>query len=458
MQEILESWGCSEVAPMEMYADIFRLGEGLIQKNGEPPGYYKTNPIIIGNPGSFPVKNIMFEDEFEETLARFQDYDWAFLSGLTYWGRDNIAANQSKMYAMIFDLDGVTPATLNNYLGGAFSDVYPLPNYIVLSGHGVHLYFIFDNPISLYPNIKTQLKELKFALTDVIWNERTSTDKNVQHQGINQGYRIAGGKTKIEGVRTRAFMVSSHPIELEYLNEFVDEQHRVDITRTYKESSVTLEEARELYPDWFERRIVNKEPRGSWNANRALYDWWKTKIFNDAVLGRRYYCLMALAIFAIKCGISEEELRRDAYSFVGMLNSIAPDNPFLEADVESALDCFDERYKTFPRKDIERLTGVEMPARKRNGQDRQTHLQADWWVIDGEAIENPCKANRESALAKAREQGLITGRPKGSGTKRELVEGYFSGNPGASIRQAAACLGISPSTVQKWKPRQSLTS
>ena len=67
--------------------------------------------------------------------------------------------------AIIFDLDGVTPKSLNAFLNGAFeADAYPIPNYIALSGHGVHLYYLFEYAIPLYPNIKMQLKAFKYAI------------------------------------------------------------------------------------------------------------------------------------------------------------------------------------------------------------------------------------------------------------------------------------------------------
>lgn len=451
LQKVLEVWGCSEVAPMDLYTNIFRLGDGLIQKRGEPSGLYKTNPIIVGHNGSFPVKRIMFEDEFESLLTEFQGYEWAILNGVTYWGRNNLAANQSKMYAMIFDLDGVTEKTLGSFMDGVSADYYPQPNYITLSGHGVHLYYVFEQPISLYPNIKTQLKQLKYALTRVIWNERTSTDRNVQCQGINQGYRIVGGKTKVKNVAVRAFEVDSHPVTLDYLNEFVDDKNKIDVSRLYRESRMSLPEAQEKYPEWYERCIVNKEPPGTWKTSRKVYEWWKTKIFDSAVYGHRYYCLMALAIFAIKCDVREEELRKDALSFVKMLNALHPEDPFLESDAESALDCFDERYITFPRSSLEALTGIPMPENKRNHQDRMTHLHADYWEIDGETVENECRKNREAALEKAREEGRITGRPEGSGTKKDLVRDYYAEHPESSLRKAATDLGISKNTVRKWK-------
>ena len=51
-----------------------------------------------------------------------------------------------------------------------------------------------------------------------------------------------------------------------------------------RRSTVTLEEAKELYPEWYEKRIVQGEPKqqskmqgGRWGCRDALYGWWKRK-------------------------------------------------------------------------------------------------------------------------------------------------------------------------------------
>lgn len=450
--KLLEKCGFIEVQPIEMYRDIFKLGEHFIQENGEPSGLYKTNPIMVGHNGKFPITRIMFEDEFERLLEDAKEWKWAFMSGLTYWGKRNISEAQSKMFAMIFDLDGIGSAKLGTFIDGARHDMYPLPNYIVLSGNGVHLYYVFENPISLYPNTKLELKRLKFALTDVIWNERTSI-ANPQYQGINQSYRVPGTRTKKEGVTARAFRISEHPVTIDYLNSFVEPEFAVDTSRMFKESTYTLDEARALFPDWYRRRILNKEPPKTWKTGRHVYDWWKTKIFEQGAYGHRYFCIMALAIYAIKCGVDEEELRSDARAFANMLNAIYPEEAFTDSDVESALECYDARYITFPREDISKLTGIQIPENKRNHRDRYTHLQADTWTVGGETIRNPCKENREAALEKARREGRITGRPKGSGTEQQRVIDYYREHPDDSIRKAARELGINKNTVQKWRPR-----
>lgn len=147
---------------MDVYSDIFQLGYGFLQTEGEPSGEHKANPIILGSFGGHydsdgklvgdrRRRRILFEDTFEETLAEFRDANWAITNGLTYWGRANTADAQSKMCAMIFDLDGQDDGTLTAFLYNCRSDypVYPEPNYIILSGHNVHLYYVLEEPADL---------------------------------------------------------------------------------------------------------------------------------------------------------------------------------------------------------------------------------------------------------------------------------------------------------------------
>lgn len=258
LEDVLKKWGAKEVPAMEVYSNIFQLGEGYIQKYDKESENMKANPLGYyrnADKGKGHYR-IFFEDTFEDTLKELQEADFAIMNGISYFGRRNLQAHASKMYAMIFDLDGQTDTTLNNFLSGAFAkdwDIYPLPNYIVLSGHGIHLYYVFDTPIPLYPNIKIQLKNLKYALTEKMWNPYTSEIKKPQYQGINQGFRVIGGKTKIEGVRARAFEVNTHPFSLKQLCECVEEQYRIDESKLYKESKLSLAEAKKKYPEWYEK-------------------------------------------------------------------------------------------------------------------------------------------------------------------------------------------------------------
>lgn len=437
LESVLSSWGAKECSAMDVYGSVFHLGEGFIQRRDEPPGQHKANPIIIGHDGKRMHRNILFEDTFQQTLREFQDYDWAFVSGCTYWGRENSARRQSKLCAFIFDLDGQAEdgSTLNNFLSGALTvDAYPVPNFITLSGNNVHLYYVLEEPVSLYPETKVQMKRLKYVLTDKVWNMYTSGDEHPQHQGINQGFRVVGGRTKVEGRRVRAFRLNEHPHSPESLASYVSADFELDMGRLYPERRMSLEEARKRYPKWYRRVVVDGAEPGRWVVKRDLYEWWKLKIREGAAYGHRYFCLMMLAIYGAKCDVPEEDVRRDALALVPYLNGLAPEHPFTEADALSALECLDERYVRFPREDMERLSGISMPANKRNGRPQKVHLAG------ARAIQ---KINDEYNNSDWREGN-------GRKPKADEVREYAIEHPGLSNRKIAEALGVSRNTVNKW--------
>ncbi len=460
LDEVLADYGACEVSAMDVYSDIFDLGSGFIQRSGQASGDHKANPIILGEFGGKMRRRILLEDTFEDTLAEFQRADWAITNGLTYWGKSNTAERQSKLCAMIFDLDGVRfkeGKGLVGFLHGAIKGgVYPVPQYIVLSGHNVHLYYVLEEPLSLYPNTKLQLKELKYALTDLMWNSYTSSIEKPQHQGINQGFRIIGGKTKDGGV-VRAFRLSPHPTTIEELNEYVPEASRVDPSKVYRESRYTLEQARERFPEWYDSVVVRGEPR-VWYDKEDLYNWWLRKISTPYIkegnisgrhvgnagvtYGHRYFCIMALAVFAVKCGITDRKrVKADAMGVLDLFNHIGSE-PFLESDIDSALECLDLKYIKFPRRDLEKITAVEMPPNKRNHRPQALHLAG------ARAIQ---KVNDEFNGTNWREGN---GRPKGSPNKehpkRDRVRAYAAEHPSESHSAIAKALGVSRTTVIKW--------
>lgn len=452
LEDVLRKYGASEVSAMEMYGDIFRLGTGFIQRSSEIGSkVHKANPIILGSFDGVIRRRILFDDRYEEILREFQEADWAITNGLTYWGHANRADAQSKMCAMAFDLDGQDDTKLNTFLHGAFGGggwhQYPLPQYVVLSGSNVHLYYVFEEPLSLYPNTKTQLKRLKYALTDLMWNMYTSNIEKPQHQGINQGFRIVGGKTK-SGGRVRAFRVNAHPASAGELNGYVAMQARVEEDSRYRESKYTLEEARSLFPEWYESVIERGEPR-CWYANEGLYAWWLRKCREKGTdggidgryytnvgvtYGHRYFCVMALAIFAVKCGILDRErVKADAMSLMERFNEINPDAPFTEADIDSALECLDLRYVKFPRKDIEKITAVMIPPNKRNGRKQVDHLKLARFARDLNYSDQNGWQNKN-----------------GAPTKRDLIRAYAREHPDANHSDIAKALDVSRTTVVKW--------
>jgi hypothetical protein len=435
LEDILKEYGAKEVEAMEVYRDIYSLGDGLIQRSGEqntlkanPIGYYRNNGQKKGH------YRVLLDDTFEETLKELQEADFAIINGITYFGRKNVQEHASKMYAMIFDLDGVTDETLNAFLSGAYADdydIYPIPNYIALSGHGVHLYYIFEEPVPLYPNLKIQLKSLKYALTDKMWNRYTSKSEKKQYQGINQGFRPIGGKTKIDGVKVRAFQLNLHPFSLAELGKYIPEEYQVDESKLYRESKMTLAEAKKAYPQWYQDKIINKQERRYWIVKDDLYEWWLRQIRQKASLGHRYFDVMCLAIYAAKCNIPYEDLEIDALELIPFMNLIAPDQEFTEADVYSALECYDVKYCTFPIEDIEKLSGIQIKRNRRNGRKQALHLQIARNTRD--ILHPDGWQNKE-------------GRPK----KAEAVKEWRKENPNGKMIDCHRATGMSRDTIRKW--------
>lgn len=447
LEDILKKWKAYEVDPMILYSDMFHFGEGYIQMNGEEKGQFKANPI-----GYYRMKGknkghyrILFEDTFEEILEELQAADdFAIINGITYFGRKNVQSHASKMFAMIFDIDGVTDKSLNAFLSGAIvAEAYPVPNYVILSGNGIHLYYIFEKPIALYPYTKLQLKEMKYALTELMWNKYTSTLDKKQFQGINQGFRVVGGRVKPKAVEqiTRAFHLDVPHISIAKLNSYVPHDSQVDETKIWKESKFSLEDAKKKFPEWYQKVIIEgNRDRTYWNISEkvhgdnpfALYDWWKDKIKKGASYHHRYFAIMCLAIYGIKCRKDYEEVRQDALSLIPFLNAINPDEPFTEEDCKAALECYDLRYCTFPIKDIVKISGIPIEKNKRNGRKQAVHLSRVRVLQD---FDDPDRnwINKD-------------GRPK----KENIVQQWQADNPDGRKIDCIRATGLSKPTVYKW--------
>lgn len=443
--------GAVELEPIEAYKKIFRLGEGYIQRAGE---YSQKPEPIKGNPIAYYIEHkgdksghfrIMLEDRFDHDLKILQKAHFAILNGLTYYGRKNVSEHQDRCFALIFDIDGVLDVTLPRLFHMADVGLIPMPNLVALSGHGLHLYYIFDEPLQLYPETKVQLKSLKYELTRKLWYDRLSVDEHVQQQGINQGFRPIGGRTKT-GKRVRVFETRQQKWTIEALNGFVDADHQVEPQKVYKTPKVSIEMAKKKWPEWYEEVVEESQPRRRWKTEEkvhgdnphALYDWWIRKVKDGASYHHRYFCVMCMYIYGVKNGISKEKVTQDALDLLPFFNGISEEavqDPFTEDDIKSASDCYDLRFATFPIKDIEKVSDIPIRKNKRNNRGRATHVKVMTAVRDALYPDGEWR------------------NKKGAPTKKEAVETYAIKHPGASPTQAARDLGISRPTVYKWWPK-----
>lgn len=105
LEQVLTKYGATEVAPVEAYKQIFHANMGYGQYNEEAPGKYKSNPLCyFKNDGDkYGHYRILFDDMYEDVLLEAREYDFAIISGCSYFGRKNVQAHASKLHAFILD-------------------------------------------------------------------------------------------------------------------------------------------------------------------------------------------------------------------------------------------------------------------------------------------------------------------------------------------------------------------
>ena len=438
-----------QVSPFEFYREIFP--EGSFERKGhyedkKPNGIAvslpgkggSVNGIALGIEGDGKARRYIITDDLK-MLEELMDTDFTIMAPISYYGKKRSGKFARFLYALVFDIDGVGMPQLRDVLHQMNKDILPKATFVVNSGTGLHLYYVLSEPVPMYPQNQHYLKELKYSLTRQIWNRYTSSIKQPQMQGLMQGFRVVGSGTKLgKGYPVVAFQFGGR-VELDDLLEYIPASNgeRQKLQGILKKSSMPLAVAKEKYPDWYERRIVKGERRGRWTVKRDLYDWWLRRIQDEIRVGHRYHGIMTLAIYAKKCGIEEEELRRDAYSLLLPYDemSIEEVNRFTREDVEAALSMFNEDYVTFPRDDIARLSGMSMPVNKRNWRKRKEHIQV---------------MNTMKALKKQLGEAVPVGRPQGSGTAQERVYQWRQQHPEGRKADCHRETGLDPKTIRKW--------
>lgn len=423
-----------EVHYMDFYRDIFPIGE-LEEKGVYEVGKYAGIAVTVKK-GADRTKRYTVTDDLDVISDMAETDDFCLMSPISYAGKSRKSQNARFMYALAIDLDGIETLNQWQFLMTQIERGHemlrfvwglPKPTYLVSSGTGIHIYYVFEKPVPMFKNIVEQLEVLKRRLTWQAWTQGASSlHDNVQYESLFQGFRVVGTITKTGG-RCRAFK-TGEKVTVEYLNKYVPEEYRVK-SFAYK-SDLSLEKAKEKYPEWYQRRVVENRPKQTWKCKKDLYNWWIRKLSGGAEQGHRYWCIMTLATYAKKCGVSREELERDAYGLIPLMNTKG--DKFTEDDVMHALEAFSDSYITYPIDTIVNRTGIPIEKNKRNGRKQEQHIKIMNAIRD---IEHPNGEWRNKE-----------GRPD----KKKIVEEWQKANPGGKKIDCERATGLSRHTVLKW--------
>lgn len=429
-----------EMRPREFYRELFPDGE-LDDDGAFEKGKYTAIAVrIFDQEGKVHRYSVCNDLLVIDDLARCNEF--CVMAPVSFAGKSQRQANARNLYAIVFDLDGLLETedgqskSLMNFFAHIELGLLPKPSHIVFSGTGLHLYYMIDRPLPLFPNVMRSVAAYRSCLVPKLWNPYISSfSDKPQFESVTQGFRMVGTRAK-HGRTVRAFKVGDK-VSVEYLNRFADEGSRIDLVKYSSKTPMPV--AKEKWPEWHQARIVEGRPRGTWQIKRDLYEWWKRKIEEGATVGHRYFCVMALAVYARKCGVPYDELERDAMGLVPFLNGLgeAGGSPFTASDVVKALEAYDASYVTFPRHTIEELTGVDMPPNKRNYQKQEFHLEE-------------ARAIRDIRQKRAGRNWWDSGNRNGAPTKEAEIKAYVAAHPNANHSEIARALGVSRPTVIKW--------
>lgn len=420
-----------EVSPLDFYRELFPQGE-LDKRDAFTPGKYCGMAVQVTKERK--AKRYSITDELDNLPELLSSDDFTVISPLSYAGKSQKAENQRFCYALAIDLDGLREGGeghacgIDRLLGqtvevpyqGEMISLLPRPTFIAASSaNNAHLYYLLDKPIPLWKSNKESLAKYKTNLTERLWNQRVTKEYDrVQQEPIGQSMRAVGSISKDGKSRVRVFRTGDK-VSVEYLNRypFVSEENQIRVWDSPQKQDK---------PKMAGRKATTVKP--------AFYEWYKRQLPTYAVAGKRYFCLMVLAIVGRKCGIPQEQIEQDALGLVPMLDdrSVSEDNRFTPEDALKAITAYDVPHFMFMKREtLVRLSGVPMKANKRNGRKKDIHVK----ILNG-----------TNQVKRSLGEEFATGAP----IKKDAVINYITDHPNENISQIARGCGVSRPTVYKW--------
>lgn len=381
--EILQRYGAA-VAPLQYYNDLYGHAGAQI-------------PYVIEKSDKHIQKAPDVEMLLQVSMFRSDMYTYScsFFNGYVNEGL------LKQLFAFVVDLDGVSSADLQILLN---SEVKRLtPTYIVNSGGGVHLVYMFDVPIECYKYRVATLKKAIVALKK-FFSSNACSYKVDDTAGLTHAYRVVGSLTKL-GQRAGAYRVGKKWSAIELLQK-LNVDSSVLSGRTEKSKQ--------------KKEHIDYLP----NGKRGFYQYVLYRITHDVTEGHRYLALFALAITAYKCRIPRSEVEEIMSMLIDVYHQKEKTHSVKSYEIKKAMRGYCSKATTVKSTTLEELLGVKFERRsKRNGRKRAVHLEI-------------ARGIRNVKLA---------------ADNKERVKRYLEAFPDASLNQIANELGMSKRTAKKYK-------
>lgn len=427
---------CCEVSPSDFYRDVFPQG-ALADKELKEKQKYAG--LIYPQDGLSHYVN----DDLQTVLECDQS-TVATMNCISYAGSGNTPELARELYAFVLRVSVPKDITLNDFhywlvdldlqrdfrytqmnLGASRM----CPTYIVTDAkcQEIYFYYLLYEPLPLYHSLHKQIQHLYEALSraihssfdryhyDEITKKRVYTYECLKPRPDSFFVRFPVVGTRSEKGVFKAYKFGGR-YDVEMLNEIVPKACAVNIFHP----TMTLEEAKEQYSKWYERRIERGQKatgQRTYKSDKKLYAWF-LRVAEDNAKTIEPGILEALAAFARKSHICEEDFFFDLENWCIKLASRFSENT-IEEHKERAIFFYDE-YPSILKKwgvdGVNKWTGLSIEKIPRTDMNQKEHLEL-------------LSASRSC--------------------KRDIQE-WQKEHPTEKQADCARALGISRKTVSKW--------
>lgn len=412
----VEIGGKSDIAPLDYYNDLYNNDDeymsgkkevdfvnkdGVTEKSPMPFFYKIEDGIKIAQGG---IEEVLQIGLFRDDIA-------VFPASYFRWPKQ---ANLSDFYAIVIDLDGVSAADLYCLLKLEMKRL--LPTYIVNSGGGVHLVYVFEKPIVAYKFRHKTIKQMIREVANFFRKAHYGYKIDPNSSSLVHPYRVIGSKTKL-GQTCAVFRVGK----------------KWSVDKMLKKLGIKTD----VFKDKAARKKAQEEKKSSDKKDKVklmpcghknFYNFFSLQMTNVEE-GHRYLALFALAVVAYKCRVKREEVEDLISALIDVYNQREHNDTVKEYELKKAMYGYSINYVGVSAKQLEEWSGLTFP---RNSVKRRPKGQ---------------RLKRDEHLKVARD----IRNTKLTETKEILMRRCLQANPTASLVELMDELGWSKPTVIKYR-------
>ena len=416
-----------------------------------------------------PIQKTIKAMSMAEAIEMGFNYANMYLPPCTFFNNYNSSKCMENLYAIVVDFDGDKDGVSKELMDWLIKRInddneFVSPTFLTNSGHGLHLWYVFDKPLPMYASNKRLMRDLYAAI------HQTLNDLNAkpQRHHITQAYRIVGSKTKINTVTT-AFRTGDVYDVNELLKQFgvnvrLGEGESAPSEQMMKLAYAIRDKLGVAIPDedsWKSvheyiaenkdafNKISTRNPsrryRKADGSGWGSFDWYKR--MKDSIIlktpdGHRYTSLMAFMIIGYKCNIPFDQVKRDEDDIIlkWQMREKSFPHRFNDEYRDRIDNCYSEKYLKVTKEQLEDWLGFEMHSSfRRNGRNRELHMKIMSGTRD---ILHPNGSWRNK---------------EGAPTKEEIVRQWRKEHPTGKKIECERDTGLSRHTVLKyWNSKEGL--